>query len=185
MYQIEDKLLDTLNKINFIFKNKDLNTECVKNYKEFSLLGENFGPFELGKKYKLKFFVALPFIEHNILKILPSEKCDNVDVQRYAIAERDEQRLVQQNNEFFLTKIKESKRILEKDLKDGIKTDLDLDRFNSYFSNIIDGRLLKILRLSKADLTMEDDARLTSSEKVLFKKLYELIKTWRNYFLEH
>ena len=94
-------LIDDLKRINFIFKNKEIYTECVKFCEVITILGRKFGPFEKGKKYWLKFFLAIPFIENNILKITSSDKCDNVDVQRYSIAERDNQKLIQQENEYF------------------------------------------------------------------------------------
>ena len=70
MNQIETQLEDSLNRVNFIFKNEDVSTEGISDHNGFSILGESFGPFEIGKKYKLPYFVALPFIENNILKII-------------------------------------------------------------------------------------------------------------------
>ena len=83
MNKIEKNFIHSLRRINFIFKNEGVSTECVKDYDEFTILGNKFGPFELGKSYKLKFFEAIPFIENDILKVKPSEKCDNIDVQRF------------------------------------------------------------------------------------------------------
>jgi hypothetical protein len=160
-----------------------VSAECVKNHAGFSLFGEQFGPFEKGKNYRLKLFLAMPFIESNILKIHSSEKCDNVDVQRYALAERDTQQLIQQETNYFLNKIKEFKKFMEKDILDDLKPRRDLENFNSYLMNIIDHRLLKILRLTKTDLSLDDERRLTNSEQVLFKHIHELVNTWRNFYL--
>ncbi|MFX1558217.1 MAG: hypothetical protein ACFFC9_13255 [Promethearchaeota archaeon] len=184
MNRIEAKLGDTLNRFNFIFKNEEIYTECIKYNEGFSILGENFGPFEKGKKYKLKLFLARPFIENNILKVAPSEKCDNTDVQRYAIAERDDQRLIQQDNKYFLNKIKEFQYFMEKKVKDRVKPMIDLDRYNSYLSDIINSRLLKLLRLTKSKLSLDDEKRLTNSEKALFDIIYDYINTWRTFYLE-
>ena len=60
------QLTNSLKRINFMFKNEKISTECVKNYEGFKLLGESFGPFEKGKKYKIKLFSAIPFIIHEI-----------------------------------------------------------------------------------------------------------------------
>ncbi len=184
MNKIEEKLIDSLNRINFIYKNGKIFTECVKNYNGFSLFGKQFGPFEKGKKYNLKFFIAVPFIENNILKIESSKKCDNVDVQRFAIAERDDQRLIRQEN-FFLNEIREFKIFLEKQISDGEKPKSDMDWFNSYMANIIDNRLLKLLKLAKAEaeISLEDEGKLTNSEHLLFNHIYKLIVTWRSFYL--
>ena len=93
MKKIEEELSLNLNRVNFVFKNEEIITECLKNHGGFSLLGEQYGPFEKGNKYKLKYFLALPFIQNEVLKLNSSEKCDNIDVQRYAINERDDQKL--------------------------------------------------------------------------------------------
>jgi len=179
------KLEESLNRVNFIFKNEEITTECINAYNRFSVLGESFGPFEKGEKYNLPFFVALSFIENNILKLAISEKCDNVDVQRYAISERDNQMLLQRENNYFLNKIKESKFFIEKEVQEKNKPKIDLDRFTSYSTNIVDSRLLKLLKLAKSNLSSEDERRLTSSEIILFNKLFELIKVWRTFFLNN
>ena len=73
---------------------------------------------------------------------------------------------------------------MEKDVKDGIKPMIDLDKFNSYLSNIIDNRLLKLLKLSKAELTLDDEKRLTISELTLYRLIFDLLSTWKTFFLK-
>ena len=160
-----------------------MNTECVRDNAGFSLFGEQFGPFEKGKNYKLKLFLAVPFIENSILKIVSSEKCDNIDVQRHAIAERDTQQLIPQDTNYFLNRIKEFRKFMEKDIIDEIKPRRDLENFNSYLMNIIDNRLLKLLRLTKTELSLDAERRLTNSEQILFKRMHELVNTWRSFYL--
>ena len=179
---IEERLANSLNRINFIFRNEKIIAECIKNYEGFSLLGESFGPFEKGKKYKLKLFSAIPFIEKDILKVESSEKCDNIDVQRYAISERDDPKLIKRTNSYFLNKIRDFKIFMENDINKKNKPVIDLDRYNSYTSNIIDSRLLKLLKLSLTELSLEDERLLTNSEKLLYDYLYNLVKVWRDFF---
>ena len=183
MEQIEIQLEDSLNRVNFIFKNEEITTKCISDHNGFSILGESFGPFEKGKKYRLPYFVALPFIENNILKIDSREKCDNTDVQRYAISERDDQKLLHRENKFFLNKIKEFRVFIEKEVIEKKIPKLDLDRFNSYSINIVDSRLLKLLKLARTSLSLSDERKLTTSERLLFTKLFDVIKAWRNFYL--
>ena len=179
---IKESLTNSLNRLNFIFRNEIIVTECHKNFNGFSLFGKSFGPFEEGKKYKLKLFSAIPFIEKDILQVAPIDKCDNIDVQRYAIEERDDLKLIKRNNSFFLNKIREFKRIMENKINKKHKLKIDLDRYISYSSNIIDSRLLKLLKLSMAELSLEDERRLTNSEKTLYSYLFNLIKIWRVFY---
>ena len=185
MEKIVVKLEDSLNRVNFIFKNEKITTECIDDYNRFSILGSNFGPFEKGEKYTIPFFVALPLIKNNILKIALNEKCDNVDVQRYAISERDNQMLLQRDHLYFLNKIKEFKFFIEKEVEEKNKPKINSDLFTSYSTNIVDSRLLKLLKLAKSNLSVEDERRLTTSENILFNKLSELIKGWRMFFLNN
>jgi len=180
---IEDDLLDYLIRLNFAFKNEETITECIRSHMGFSILGEKFGPFEKGKKYRLKYFKAIPFIKNDILKLSASEKCDNVDVQRYAISERDDQKLILREEKYFLNKVKESKILMEKEVKSRIKPEADLHRFNSFTTNIIDSRLLKVLKIARSEITLDDEQKLTKSEKVLYKRLFNILKVWRNFFL--
>ena len=183
---IEDvggQLTNSLKRINFMFKNEKISTECVKNYEGFKLLGESFGPFEMGKKYKIKLFSAIPFIIHEILEIIQSEKCDNVDVQRYAISEKDDQKLIQTDDGLFLNKIKEFKEFMKMDIKNKNKPQINLDRYNSYSVSMVDNRLFKLLKLAKTELSLDDERRLTISEELLFEILFKLIKNWRDFFI--
>ena len=183
MESYEDHLASSLTRLNFIFRNEKITTECTKTFQGISLLGESFGPFEKGKKYRIKLYAVFPFIENNILKVDQTEKCDNIDVQRYAISERDDPKLIKRGNKLFLNRIKELKRFMDFEIDKGHKPSIDLDRFISYTSNIVDGRLIKILRLAKAEISLDDENRLTESEKILYKDLYDLIKIWREFFL--
>jgi len=183
MENVGGQLTKSLNRINFMFKNEKITAECIKSFEGFTLLGESFGPFEKGKKYKLRLFSAIPFIIKEVLEIIPAEKCDNVDVQRYAISERDDQKLIQTEENFFLNKIKEFKQFMKNDIKNKNKPQINLDRYNSYSLSMVDNRLLKLLKLAKTDLSLDDERRLTNSEKLLFEILFNLIKNWRNFFL--
>ncbi len=181
--KLEEQLATSLNRINFMFRNEKITTECIKSHNGFTLLGESFGPFEKGKKYKVKVYSAIPFIENEVLKVDESDKCDNVDVQRYAIREKEDQKLIRRDNNYFLTKIKEFKVFMENDIKLKKKPIIDFDRFISYTASIVDSRLLKLLKLAKAELSLEDERKLTISEKLIYKYIYNLIKTWRDFFL--
>ena len=181
--KIADDLSLYLTRVNFLYRNQEITTECIQNHKGISFLGYSCGPFVEGNKYKLKFFIALPFIQNNILRIVSSEKCNNVDVQRYAISERDDQKLIGRNETYFLNMVKEFRYFTESEVEGNQKPKIDLDRYNSYTTNIIDSRLLKLLRLSKSELSLDDEQRLTYSEKKLYQQLYTYIKAWRDFFL--
>ena len=184
MNSIEYRLIDSLKQINFIFKNEEINTECINDYDEFSVLGEKLGPFEKGKKYKLKFFIASILIKYNILKVALNEKCDNIDLQRYAGSERDSDKLIKREQNSFLNKIKEFRIFMEKEVKEGNKPQIFLDNYNSYFTNVLDSRLLKVLRMTKSLLNIDDEKRLTDSEILLYNHIRDLLNNWRNFFLD-
>ena len=183
MNNIESPLDKALDRINFIFKNEVLRTECLCDYEGFSILGESFGPFEKGKNYRMKQFLSIPFIEKDILVVDKSDKYDNVDVQALAIKERDSQKLIQQEKDMFLIKTKVFRSLMEKNVEDKKKPKIDLDRYNSYTTNIIDSRLLKVLRLAKTEISLDDERRLTKSEQLLYNKIYDVISKWRKFFL--
>lgn len=183
MNKLQEKLIDSLKRMDFIFKNKEIHTKCVKKQKRISILGEKFGPYELGKMYRLKLFCAIPFIENDVLQVIPSEKCDNMDLQRFAITERDDSRLIQQEDTSFLEKIKEFRLFMKNDVMTGKKPQNFLDNYNSYFASVLDSRLIKILKMGKSELTLDDEKRLTHSEHLLFNIINEIIFTWRRFYL--
>ncbi|MFW9973077.1 MAG: hypothetical protein ACFFDF_23040, partial [Candidatus Odinarchaeota archaeon] len=71
---------------------------------------------------------------------------------------------------------------MENEVDNKNKPKIDLDRYNSYTTNIIDSRLLKLLKLSMAELSLDDERLLTNSEKLLYSYLFYIIKTWRKFF---
>lgn len=183
--KVEENFGDQLLRLNFIFKNHIITTECIKNYPGQSFLGETYGPFEKGKQYKLKFFIAAHFVRSNFLKVIDDEKCDNIDVQRYAINERDDQSLIRRDTKYFLNKIKEFRHFIEREVENNLRPKVELDRYKSYHTNIVDSRLIKLLRLAKVDLSLNDEQKLTNSEKYLFQQFSRTIKVWRSFFLNH
>lgn len=185
MLQIKEKLTEPLSRINFIFQNKKIITECIQDHKEISLFDTKLGPFKKGKKYSLKFFIAAHLIKKDILKIPSEERYDNVVVQRFAMREREDQQLKELEDKLFLNKIKEHKKFVKKALEEGEIPKLNYDKFNSYMANLIDSRLLKLLRLGSIDLSVEDEHRLTDSEKMFYKQISKLIKAWRTFFLSN
>jgi len=82
-----------------------------------------------------------------------------------------------------LNKIKEFRFFIEKEVTEKKIPKLDLDRFNSYSINIVDSRLLKLLKLARTSLSLNDERKLTTSERLLFTKLFDIIKVWRDFFL--
>jgi len=183
--KVEENFGDQLLRLNFIFRNQIITAECIKDYSGQSLLGENYGPFEKGKQYKLKFFLAVPFIRNNYLKVIDDEKCDNVDVQRFAINERDDQSLIRRESKYFLNKVKEFRSFIEIEVEENIRPKVELDRYRSYHANIVDSRLIKLLLLAKVELSLNDEQKLTNSEKFLFQHFSRIIKIWRTFFLNH
>ena len=183
MNEIESDLNNSLMRFNFILKNEEFYMDCVKNLDTISVLGKNFGPFEKRKKYKMKLFEAVPFIDANVLIISDKEKCDNVTVQGYAIAEKDENRLVRRDNNLILNKIREFKKFMEKAIRDATKPHDFLNKYSADLTFLIDSRLNKLLLLSKTDISMDDESRLTSSERYFYKQVNKMIKIWRKFFL--
>jgi len=183
LLKIEEKLTAPLKRINFIFQNKKIVTECIQDHNEVQVLDMKIGPFKKGKRYNLKFFIAVKLINQNILKIPSEDKCDNVVMQRFAMRERDDHKLIELEDKLFLNKIKEFRNFIKKALKEGTIPKINFDKFNSYMGNFVDSRLLKLLRLGSINLSVEDEQRLTNSEKVFYKKISDLIKSWRSFFL--
>ncbi|MBY9021589.1 MAG: hypothetical protein KGD67_11040, partial [Candidatus Lokiarchaeota archaeon] len=81
--------------------------------------------------------------------------------------------------------IKEFKQFMKNDIKNKNKPQINLDRYNSYSLSMVDNRLLKLLKLAKTELSLDDERRLTISEKLLYDFLFKLIKNWRTFFINN
>ena len=79
--------------------------------------------------------------------------------------------------------LKSWKTFIEIEIQKGLRPHLDKDKYNSYIMSILDNRLLKLLKLTKTELSIDDERRLTFSEQALFSKIYILVKSWREFYL--
>ncbi len=185
LVRIEENLKDSLNRINQIFQNEKILTECIQDYHAIQIFDLKIGPFKRGKKYRFKFFIAAYLINKNILSLTSEERCDNIVVQRLAMQERDDHNLKNLGDKLFLNKLKEFRRFIKKSLEEGKIPKLNFDKFNSYLANLIDSRLLKLIKLGSTDLSIEDEQRFTTSERVFYSQISELVKAWRKFFLSN
>lgn len=183
MERVEENFGNYLSRLNFIYKNQNITTKCIKDHPGISLLGENYGPYQKGKEYNLKFYIAVPFIKNGYLKVNETEKCDNVDVMNYAVEEGEDESLIRRENKQFLNKIKEFRYFMEREVEKNLRPEVELKRYKSYHASIVDSRLSKLLRLAKVDLSLNDEQKLTNSEIGLFNQFSRKIKIWRDFYL--
>ena len=72
---------------------------------------------------------------------------------------------------------------MEIDIEKKKTPQINLDRYSSFSSSIVDLRMLKLLKLAKTEPSLNDERLLTIPEKKLFALLNSFIKQWRNFFI--
>jgi len=183
MLKLETDLDVYLKRLKFIFQNKMMVVECIKDCNGINLFGDNFGPFKKGMTYKLPFWKIKPFIEKNYFKMAPENEINNSLIQQFAEQERDNIKLVDRQNDFFL-EIKELKRLIKKKVENGVLPKEELIKYHSNLEFLLHQRISKIEKLATSRPSTEILERLTETEKILFQYLEDLIKKFKAFLLD-
>ncbi len=182
MLKLETDISSYLERLKFIFINKMIVVECIKDSDRINLFSENIGPFKRGQTYKLPFWKIKPFIERNYVKIQSENDVNSSLIQQFAENERDNAKLIKKEHDFFI-EIKELKKIIKNKIENGIIPKEELIKFQLHLEFFLHQRIAKIEKLATSTPSIEILGRLTDTEKILFKGFESLIKEFKEFIL--
>ncbi len=183
MLKLETDISSYLERLKFIFINKMIVVECIKDSNRINLFSENIGPFKRGHIYKLPFWKIRPFIERNYLKIQSGNEINSALIQQFAENERDNAKLIKKEHDFFI-EIKEFKRLIKNKIENGIIPKEELIKLQLHLEFLLHQRISKIEKLATSSPSIELLGRLTDTEKILFKGIRSLIKEFKEFILD-
>jgi len=170
----------------FTFENTPVKIVVNRNCPEIELAGLKVGPFQEGREYEVKFWIAQELEKAGIARFREEELLDLVKLNKIHWKERVQsiQQISSLPEDFYprlrryLTDLK--KEAVKKPEKMG-----DYDKARGLSRDIINLRLKKIVSLASAPAQTDQILKdLTREERVVYKSLYETISEWRNEILK-
>lgn len=177
----ESDLRSLIEHSDFMFENNLVNVVAIINHPKIELVGLSIGPFEEGKDYNIRLWIAQELERDGVVKIKEGA-LDATKLYRIQWTERI-QAVSQLSSlpEDFYPKLR---RMIE-DLRSASKTSPEKMREYEYAQNlsldIINCRLKKIISLASSStqesLTLKN---LTLEERDLYERIRRIINEWRS-----
>jgi len=178
--------LTSIRDADFIFKNTPVKIMVNRNCPEIELAGLKVGPFQEGKEYEVRFWIAQELKKAGIARFRKEELLDLVKLNKIHWKERVQasQQVAALPEDFY----PRLRRYLI-DLKSGAikKTEKmrDYEKARRLSRDIINLRLKKIVSLASSPAqTNQILGNLTKEERVVYDRLYGIISEWRTKILK-
>ena len=178
--------LTSIRDADFIFKNTPVKIMVNRNSPEIELAGLKVGPFQEGKEYEVRFWIAQELKRAGIARFREEELLDLVKLNKIHWKERVQaSQQVAALPENFYPRLR---RYFD-DLKRGaIKKPekmRDYEKARRLSHDIINLRLKKIVSLASSPAqTNQILGNLTKEERVVYERLYGIISEWRTKILK-
>ena len=173
--------LTSIGDADFIFKNTPVKIMVNRNCPKIELAGLKVGPFQEGKEYEVRFWIAQELKRAGIARFREEEMLDVVKLNKIHWKERVQasQQVASLPEDFY----PRLRRYLD-DLKSGaIKKPekmSDYEKARRLSRDIINLRLKKIVALASSPAqTNQILGNLTREERVVYESLYGIISEWR------
>jgi len=180
------KPLISIRDADFEFENAPVKIVASRNCPEIELVGLKVGPFEEGREYEVRFWVARELEKAGIGRFREEELLDAVKLHKIHWKERVQSvTQVSALPENFYPKLRRYLASLkEKAMKNAEKM-REYEKTVKLSRDIVDVRLKKIVSLSsfsaKTDQVLEN---LTKEERILHDRLHQIISGWRSNILK-
>ncbi|MDH5663117.1 MAG: hypothetical protein OEY90_01495 [Candidatus Bathyarchaeota archaeon] len=173
--------LTSIKDADFIFKNTPVKIVVNRNCPEIKLAGLKVGPYQEGKEYEVKFWIAQELKRAGIARFREEELLDLMKLNKIHWKERVQasQQVAALPEDFY----PRLRRYLD-ELKSGAikkpETMRDYEKARRLSRDIINLRLKKIVSLASSPAqTNQILGNLTREERVVYERLYGIISEWR------
>jgi len=172
--------------IDFVYENSPVRIIINRNHPEIQLAGLKIGPYEEGKEYEVKYWIAHELEKAGIARLREEETLDSVKLHKISWKESIQQaRQVSPLQEDFYPKLR---RYLA-DLKKGAIGNPDklkeYEKVSRLSHDIVNIRLRKIVSLaSSPEQTNQTLKDLAQEERILYTRLHTIIDEWKTKILK-
>lgn len=170
-----------------MFENQPVRILINRNCPEIQLVGAKVGPFEQGKEYEVKHWVAKELVRAGIARVREEELLDAVKLHKIFWKESIQQaRQVSPLEEDFYPRLRRYLSSLQRKAVSNPEKLREYRKATGLFRDIVDCRLKKIVSLasSPAQTNQTLKTNLAREEHELYKQLSDIIKEWKSEILK-
>lgn len=172
--------------LDFMFKNTLVKVVANRNSPEINLVGIKVGPFQEGKEYEVRFWIAKELEKAGITRFRQEELLDIAKLHKIHWKERVQSvRQISSLPEEFYPKLRHCLADLKKKRISSPEKMREYEKMVRLSRDIVNCRLKKIVSLASAPAQTDHVLRnLTTEERMLYEFLYRVISEWRNKVLK-
>jgi len=170
----------------FIFENSPVKIIINRNCPEIELAGLKVGPFEEGKEYDVKYWIAHELERAGIARLREEETLDSVILHKISWKEGIQQaRQVSPLQEDFYPRLRQYLATLKRGAANNPDKMKEYEKVMHLSHDIVTIRLRKIVALaSSPEQTNQTLKDLAKEERILYERLHTIINEWKNKILK-
>jgi len=170
----------------FIYENTPVKIIINRNQPEIQLAGLKVGPFEEGKEYEVKYWIAHELERAGIARLREEETLDSVKLHKISWKESIQQaRQLSPLQEDFYPKLRRYLATLKRGAIGNPDKIRDYEKVVRLSHDIVNIRLRKIVALaSSPDQTNQTLKDLAQEERILYQRLHTIINEWKTKILK-
>lgn len=180
----QTQMAKEIERVRFELTESKIHVKFIKKFSGFNFEGIVVPPASKGSHLEIPYFIADFLRKQSIIEDFTLEFPTSLtDLTRTV---RSEVRLgkIQPLHPFFNVLVKEQ-ILAENDIGEDSQFDeVELKRKQSKFNQLIHERATKIVKMAEASGTAPRKTDLTLSEEILYKKLIDLVQSWKAEFIQ-
>ncbi|MEM2936707.1 MAG: hypothetical protein QW231_05985 [Candidatus Bathyarchaeia archaeon] len=179
------KPLTSIKGADFEFENATVRVVAVRSCPEVGLAGLEIGPFEEGREYEVRFWVARELEKAGIARFREEERLDSVMLYKIHWKERVQPlKRVSSLPENFYPKLRRYLADLKSEAARSAEKMREYEKVVKLSNDVISTRLNKIVSLSASPVEVNEVLQsLALEERILYDRLHEIISEWRSHIL--
>jgi hypothetical protein len=182
------KSLTGIKEVDFTYENSPIKIIANRNHPEIELAGTKIGPFEEGREYDIKYWIAHELERAGIIHILPEEQLDlrklnNIHWKESGIVHAKQLSSLEAD---FYPKLRRYLAGLKRSAIGGnTEKTFEYQKASRMAQDIVNCRLQKIVSLASSpeqnNLTLKD---MATEEHILYENLHTFIRDWKGSILK-
>jgi len=172
--------------LDFIYENTPVKIIINRNQPEIELAGLKIGPYEEGKEYEAKYWIAHELERAGIARLREEETLDSVKLHKISWKESIQQaRQLSPLQEDFYPKLRRYLTTLKRSAIGNPEKTREYQKVIHLSHDIVNCRLRKIVSLaSSPEQTNQTLKDLAQEERTLYERLNTIIKEWKSKILK-
>ena len=170
----------------FVFENTPVRIIVNRNCPEIELAGLRVGPFQEGKEYEVRFWIAEELEKAGIARLREEEMLDAMKLHKIHWKERVQSvKQISSLPEDFYPRLRRYLSSLRENAVKKPEKMKEYERVSGLSRDIIGCRLKKIISLASTSAQTEQFLKsMTREERAIYERLHTIISSWRNKILK-